>query len=368
MTDDLLTYRIALASIRGMSVDLAQKLFDVIPDEREFFELDEHTLKQITGGRSKVYDKFYRSQQLERARNEVEFVNKKNIRVTYFTDANYPARLLEAPDAPILLYSSGDCDLNAAHIISVVGTRHATPYGINFTQRLIADLAAALPGLVVVSGLAYGIDIAAHRACLHNQVPTVAVMARGLNHIYPAQHRNDAVAIVRQGGAIVTDYTSLDEIHRGNFLARNRIIAALSDCTVVVESATSGGALVTASLAASYNRDVFALPGRISDEFSSGCNRLIKSNRAALITGAEELIEAMQWESMASVPQQREMFPQLNTEEQQVVDALRQHPDSHINDIASALGQPVYRIMSTLIDLECRNIVLSLPGSRFSLA
>ncbi|HAP50891.1 MAG: DNA-processing protein DprA [Muribaculaceae bacterium] len=368
MSLDALTYRIALASVRGMNVDLAQKLFDVIADERTFFEMTEKELRDITGSRSKVYEDSYRHEQLAKARDEAEFVKQKNIRVLYFTQPDYPTRLLEAPDAPILLYISGEADLNATHIVSVVGTRHATPYGQRFTEQLIADLAEAIPGIMVVSGLAYGIDIAAHRACLRHHVPTVAVMAQGLNHIYPAQHRADAVAIVKQGGAIVTDYTSADRLHRGNFLARNRIIAALADCTVVAESAAAGGALVTASLAASYNRDVFALPGRTSDEFSTGCNRLIKSNRAALITSAADLLDAMQWEARSSQPKQMELFADFTELEQSVVNTLRDNPDIHTNELAARLALPVYRVMSTLMDLESRNVVISLPGSRFALA
>ncbi len=249
MSNDELRYRIAFASIRGMGVDLARQLLDVAGSEEAFFTMSEKELRQLTKGRSKVYTNFYRQQQLERADRELAFIAENKITTTYFKDASYPRRLLEASDAPCMVYSRGECDLNSAHIVSVVGTRHATQYGVSFCDSFVRDLAAALPDTVVVSGLAYGIDIAAHRACLKHGLSTVAVMARGLNGIYPALHRNDAVAIVRKGGMVLTDYLSSDELHRGNFLARNRIIAALSDCTVIVESADHGGSLVTASLA-----------------------------------------------------------------------------------------------------------------------
>ena len=367
MNNDELRYRIAFASIRGMGVDLARQLLEVAGSEEAFFAMSEKDLRQLTRGHSKVYTNFYRQQQLERADRELDFIAQNKIATSYFTDPGYPRRLLEASDAPCMLYSRGDCDLNSAHIVSMVGTRHATHYGVSFCDSLVRDLAAALPDAVVVSGLAYGIDIAAHRACLRHGLSTVAVMARGLNAIYPALHRNDAVAIVRHGGLVVTDYLSTDEVHRGNFLARNRIIAALSDCTVIVESADHGGSLVTASLAQSYNRDVMAVPGRVNDEFSRGCNRIIRTSQAMSISSAADLIAAMNWDQgrKEQHAQQLEVFPELNDEEQAVVDVLKQKGDVHINDLANALQLPIYRLMSTLVELDCRGIILTLPGCRY---
>lgn len=367
MSNDELRYRIAFASIRGMGVDLARQLLDVAGSEEAFFTMSEKELRQLTKGRSKVYTNFYRQQQLERADRELAFIAENKITTTYFKDASYPRRLLEANDAPCMVYSRGECDLNSAHIVSVVGTRHATQYGVSFCDSFVRDLAAALPDTVVVSGLAYGIDIAAHRACLKHGLSTVAVMARGLNGIYPALHRNDAVAIVRKGGMVLTDYLSSDELHRGNFLARNRIIAALSDCTIIVESADHGGSLVTASLAQSYNRDVMAVPGRTSDEFSRGCNRIIRTNQAMSISCADDLIEAMSWdiERKSQRAQQMEVFPELNEEEKAVVEVLKQQGDVHINTLATALQLPIYRLMSTLVELDCRGVILTLPGCRY---
>ena len=303
---------------------------------------------------------------LEKAKRELEFISKKNISVSYFTDDTYPHRLLEANDAPILLYSSGKCNLNALHVISIVGTRHATPVGIKTCDEIVSKLSKRLDNLVIVSGLAYGIDIAAHRAALKHNVPTVAVLAQGLNKIYPATHRNDAISIIKQGGAIVTDYQSQDDIHKGNFLARNRIIAALADCTVIVESAATGGALVTASLAQSYNRDVFAVPGRTGDEYSRGCNKLIRDNRAMLITSADDIIEAMSWETKETQPIQQELFPTLTGDEKKRVDALKANGDKHINELASLLQIPVYKLMGALVELDCSGLVVTLPGCRYS--
>ena len=363
-------YRMAFAGIRGMGVELAQRLLDVIPSERDFFALSDRELKSITGSRSKVWERVSRDEMLRKAEKELLFVEQKHVKVMYFTDSDFPQRLLNASDAPILLYTIGDCNLNAKHVISIVGTRRSTHYGASFCDSLVKDLSQLLDGeLVIVSGLAYGTDINAHRAAIKYEIPNVGVQACGLNKIYPAEHRDDAAHIVKLGGAVVSDYTSQDPIHRGNFLARNRIIAALSDCTVVVESANKGGALVTANIAASYSRDVFAVPGRVTDEYSKGCNRLIMNNQAAAITCAEDLIKAMRWESrvMPTQAQELELFPQLTTEEQKVVDLLRKQGDLHINELASLMALPIYRLMATLIELDTKGVVATLPGCRYTL-
>ena len=370
MSEDRYTpmvYRIAFASLQGMGVDLARKLLDVVGSERQFFDMSEKALRELTRGRSKIYRDDYRAGCLERAVREESFVSEHGIAATYFTDASYPHRLLEAPDAPAMIYTLGKCDLESAHVISVVGTRHATQYGVRFCESLIGDLAQRVQDLVVVSGLAYGIDIAAHRAALKHGVPTVAVLPRGLNRIYPAMHRNDAVAIAKQGGMLLTDYTSQDEVQKSNFLARNRIVAALSDCTVVVESAGAGGALVTASLAMSYSRDVMAVPGRCGDEFSAGCNKLIATNKAALITGADDLMAAMRWENAGLAPQQLDLCPELTREEQAVVDVIRDRGEIHLNALADVLHQPVYKLMSVLVELDCKKVISTLPGCRYTL-
>ncbi len=361
-----LGFRIAFANLQGMGVDLARKLLDVVGSEEQFFAMNEKQLRDLTRGRSKIYGDAYRRECLERAEKEEAFVREHGIKAVYFMDESYPRRLLEAPDAPAMIYTLGACDLESRHVISVVGTRHATQYGIRFCDTLIGDMAARIPDLVVVSGLAYGIDIAAHRAALKHGVPTVAVLPRGLNRIYPASHRNDAIMIVNSGGMLLTDYTTQDEVHKANFLARNRIVAALSDCTLIVESAGSGGALVTASLAMSYNRDVMAVPGRCGDEFSTGCNKLIATNKAALITGADDLLAAMRWE-VAAAPQQLDIFPELTKEQQTVVDVIRDHGEIHLNTLADALGLPVYKLMSVLVELDCKNVIATLPGCRYTM-
>ena len=363
-------YRMAFAGIRGMGVELAQRLLDVVDSEKEFFAMSDSDLKSITRSSSKVWERAHRDEMLRKAERELEFVESKNIKVSYFTDADFPQRLLNASDAPVLLYTIGSCDLNAKHVISIVGTRRSTHYGAAFCDKLVEGLSLLLDNdLVIVSGLAFGSDINAHRAALKYGIPTVGVQACGLNKIYPANHRNDAAHMVQQGGAVVSDYTSQDVIHAGNFLARNRIIAALSDCTVVVESADKGGSLVTANIAASYSRDVFTVPGRVNDEFSKGCNRLIMNNQAAAITCAEDLLKAMRWESKL-VPEKAkelELFPQLTKEEQTVVDTLRKQGDLHINDLAGLMALPIYRLMAILVELDTKGVIATLPGCRYSL-
>lgn len=371
MNRDELTYRLAFGAVRGMGVDLANKMLEVIPSEKDFFVASTSDLVAAVGRKSRILDCDYRKKLLDKAAKEVDFVENNNIKVTYFKDDDYPARFTQtAPDAPILIYSFGKCNLNSKHVVSVVGTRHATVYGQKFCDKLIGELKDKIQDLVVVSGLAYGIDISAHRAALRHNVPTVAILANGLNRIYPTAHRSDAGDIVKQGGAIVTDYMSQDVIHKGNFVARNRIIAALADATIVVESAASGGALVTANLALSYNRDVFAVPGRTSDEFSSGCNRLIKSNQANLLTCADDIIDILRWDTIENnAPKhQPDLFPELTDVEKQVVEFIKMNGDVHTNTVAESLNMPVYKAMSTLMTLEYKGVINSLPGSRFAIA
>ena len=366
-----LKYKIAFASVRGMGYDLAQKILDIIPSEQEFFLMDESELKAHLQIKSKIINSDYRHQLLQMAEKEIDFISRNNIGYVYFTDDNYPIRLTNAPDAPILMYYKGDIScLNANKVISIVGTRHATIYGQHFCDTLISDIADRLVDTVIVSGLAYGIDISAHRAAMKNDIPTVAVLAHGLNMIYPSQHRNDAISIINQDGLLLTDYTSQSVISRANFLARNRIVAGLSDCTVVVESAEKGGAMTTAGIAVSYNRDVLAVPGKVSDIYSAGCNHLIRDNRASLITNCEDLAKAMRWDMFGSEtqPKQKTLFPEISPEEQPIIDYLRSHSYAHVNTICTTLKIPMPQLLNLLIDLEFKGVILSAPGNKYSMA
>ncbi len=364
-----LEYKIAFASLRGMGYDLAQKILNIIPTEKDFFEISEKELQNLLQTKVKITEMSYRKNQLEKAKKEVDFITKNNINITYFTENSYPTRLRHAQDSPIILFSKGNCNLNSTKIISIVGTRHATAYGKFFCENIIEELKILTDNFIIVSGLAYGIDIYAHRAALKNDIPTVAVLAHGLNTIYPSTHRHDAIEMIHNGGMLVTDYQSSDNIHPGNFVARNRIIAGLADCTIVVESAEKGGSLITAGIASSYNRDVFALPGRANDTYSKGCNKLIRNNVASLITSAEDLISAMRWERKTSNvdAKQMKMFIDILPEELPIVNYLQENNETHINTLCNALNIPMSQLMSMLIELEFKGIVISLPGTKYGL-
>ncbi|MCX4260398.1 MAG: DNA-processing protein DprA [Muribaculaceae bacterium] len=362
-----LVYRMAFASVRGMNRALADDLIARLGSEREFFEASETRLRYITSSRSRIYTADYRAARLRDAEAEERFVASHGIKAIYYTDAEYPERLADCDDAPLMLYAVGNTDLNSSRLVAVVGTRHATPYGIDFTNRLVEELAECTDGVVIVSGLAYGIDVAAHRAAVRCGLPTVGVLAHGLNTIYPADHRATAADMVRKGGMLLTEYITSEPVHKGNFVARNRIVAGMADCLVVVESADKGGALITANLAAAYCRDVFAVPGRVTDRYSAGCNRLISANAATLVRSGADLCDAMGWP--LKVAEVAETSPELpivmNSQEELIVKFLDANEDAGISQIVAGTGLAVGPLMSTLIDLEFRGLVLSLPGSRY---
>ncbi|MDE6222667.1 MAG: DNA-processing protein DprA [Muribaculaceae bacterium] len=362
-----LRYQIAFASIRGMNLTLGRELLRMVGSEREFFALSEMRLRYLTQSKARIYSDEYRQRVLEEAAAEELFIEANRITPVYFTDPAYPRRLLECEDAPLLLYTCGGLDLNERRMVGIVGTRHATPYGLEFTRTLVNELAEKVGNVAIVSGLAYGVDIAAHRAALAAGLPTVGVMATGMQSIYPSDHRADAQRMASEGGLIVTEYGHLTPVHKGNFVARNRIIAGLCDCVVVVESAEKGGALITANLAMGYNRDVYALPGRVGDIYSAGCNRLIAGSTAMLIRNAEDLCHAQHWPMRTSHQEGDEpQLPiELNSDESQIVDFLGENPNATLAQLTAATGFRVSKLMSLLIDMEFRGLVLALPGGRY---
>lgn len=307
---------------------------------------------------------------LQKAEKEAEFVEKHGIKCLTIADRAYPSRLKSCIDAPLVLFTKGSADLNTRHVVSVVGTRHCTEYGKDMCRRFTGELASVAPGTLVVSGLAYGIDVHAHRGALEAGLPTVAVLAHGLDRLYPAAHRNTAKDMLAHGG-LVTEFISGTVPDKLNFVRRNRIIAGLADATVVVESAAKGGGLITASIAQSYGRDVCAFPGRATDEFSEGCNKLIRTGRAQLVTSAAELAEALCWdkaaENKAHAAQEKELFPVLTADEQLVADNLSGSDGMQLNMLAAKTGIHVGKLMSLLFGLEMRGIVKSMSGSRYRL-
>lgn len=304
---------------------------------------------------------------MERAKAELQFITDKGIKLICLGDEQYPYRLAECSDAPPVIYSLGNTDLNARYIVSIVGTRRATEYGKDLCNSFVADIARLLPDTLIVSGLAYGIDVCAHRAALKEGLPTLGVLAHGLDRIYPASHRSVAKEMLANGG-VLTEYMSGTEPFKGNFLQRNRIVAGLADATVVVESPSHGGSLVTASIAQSYARDCFAFPGRVNDQYSIGCNELIARNGAALIASAHDFIEAMNWGDAIkkSVPREQELFPQLSPLEQHIIDILRESGDGlQVNQLVIVLDIPVSRIMPALFELEMKNLVRAVAGGYY---
>lgn len=363
--DEQLRYRIALAGVKGMNRLLAETLVELTGDVSAFFTLSQRELTELTGWKSTLFSEVERGKALLSATNEISFIRKNNITPLFFTDADYPQRLLECDDAPLMLYYKGNTSLQVPRVVSIVGTRHATPYGKNFVDTLVRDLADACPDTLIVSGLAYGVDVAAHRAALCYGLPTVGVLAHGLNTIYPAQHRNTAVEMLGNGG-LLTEYTSSQATHRGFFLARNRIVAGLADAVVVVESGIKGGSLFTATIAGDYHRDVFALPGRVGDISSMGCNNLIRQNKAALLTCADDLIEAMGWGNRREQPSQTTLTVErevdLTAEEQRIMQYLSLNGEGQINRMAVELDTPIATLSATLVELEFKGCVVAFPG------
>ena len=351
----------------GIGGILARNLVAYMGGVEEIFSASLQSLKKIPGIGEFNARKIKNSDVLDKAEKEMEFIGKNNIRVSFYTDPDFPRRLRTCVDAPVILYSKGNVKYDTQRVISIVGTRNATEYGKNVVDELIKSFAARGYEILVVSGLAYGIDIHAHRSALKYNIPTIGVIAHGLDKLYPALHKETANKMQEQGG-IVSDFHSKTKIDPQNFIKRNRIIAGLSDATVVVESAEKGGALITADIASSYNRDVFAFPGRAGDTYSKGCNQLIRNSGGNLIESIEDLEYFMGWE----VKDQKEaiqpsLFVELNPEEQRVVTMLREKGELFIDQISAEIQLPVSRVSTLLINLEFKNVLTALPGMMYKL-
>ena len=356
ITPDRLPYIIALTHLYEGRPRLAREVLQRYPNPQEAW--DRITLAG-------------KSQSWERAMQEVEFVQKHQIATYYLHDADYPRLLAECADAPVLLYAKGNINLSDGHFVSVVGTRQPTERGKALTRDLVLGLAERLPKLTIISGLAYGIDIAAHRAAMEAGIPTIIIPAHGLDRIYPAYHRPDAVRALENGG-ILTEYMSGNTPERHHFVARNRIIAGLAECTVVVESRARGGSLITASMAFDYDRPVFAVPGRVSDDSSSGCNALIRDQRASLLQTPDDLIDAMLWATDRR-PVQTTLpgldsadDSDLTADERTLLNMLREAEDGLlVNDLAEETDITYPEIITHLMTLEMKRRVRSFPGGKF---
>lgn len=362
-------HRIALSMLRCLSPQNARLLLEELSAPEAIFDLN--ALKEIPGLNARLYEEVASGAALRQAERELDFIAKSDVSVHWFEDEDYPARLRTCPDAPLLLYSMGEAPLNPAKMLAVVGTRKMTAYGRMFCEQFIQDLAGAYPELTVVSGLAYGVDICAHRTALDFNLNTLAVLAHGLDRIYPPAHRLTAKKIVQQG-ALLTEMPSSTQPLGWRFVQRNRIVAGLSDACVVVESAEKGGSLITAYMARDYDREVFALPGRAIDTYSRGCNKLIKNQVAVLLEKAEDLIREMNWDQQLKLQnRQQALFPLLDAGLQEVLnlfDEGREYDTSELLDrLLAKRDSDMAYLLSALLQLELFCLVRVLPGHKYRL-
>jgi DNA processing protein len=361
-------HQIALTFTRHVGDQLTKTLVSYCGSAEAVFTTPSKKLAQIPGIGAKVIEQLKLADALRRAEQELKFIEKNDVQVLFYTDAAYPKRLKSCPDSPALLYYKGNTNLNNARIISIVGTRNATEYGKQLCHDLIEDLKAY--DVLVVSGLAYGIDICAHKESLRQNIPTVGVFAHGLDRIYPAQNRPTADKMLQHGGWL-TDFPSGTVPDRENFPKRNRIVAGIADATIVVEASIKGGALITAEIANSYNRDVFAFPGRITDEYSTGCNFLIRNNKAALLTSGADLAYILGWEKLdgASPKKPQLSLPiDLSTGERLIFETIQQNSGQlGIDDLAIKTNLPLSQLAMNLLNMEMQGFVRSLPGKTYSI-
>ncbi len=358
-------YNIGLSFINGIGSINAKKLLAYLGSAEAVFKEKKQNLQKIPGIGNILANEISQTEALKKADNEIEFMHKHKIKSYFITDPAYPRRLKQCEDSPIVLYFKGTCELDQNKVISIVGTRRATPYGLDNCKNLVSDLTSNGHKVLIVSGLAFGIDVSAHKNALKMGQETLGVLGHGLNMIYPSVHREIAKEIVNHGG-LLTEMPSSATLEPAHFVKRNRIIAGLSDASIVIESGKKGGSLITAELANSYNRDVFAFPGRINDKYSEGCNKLIKTNQAALIESAADLEYLLGWKtSNKNQAVQSQLFVELNTEEEQILDILRKNGKTPIDIIASISQFPVSKVSSILLKLEFSGIVLSYPGKMY---
>lgn len=364
MNDNDLIYKVALTMIAGVGGVTARKLVAHFGSPKAVFDASPEKLRAVLN--ESTYKNFSSTTILHQAEKELKYMQDNDITALFYTDKDYPQRLNRCEDAPVALFVKGKTNLNNSKIISIVGTRKASNYGISLCREFVSQLAKKGYKPIIVSGLAYGIDVCAHAAALEAGFETVAVMGTGLNKIYPAAHDHIATQIAKQG-ALITEYVSDQTIVPGNFLSRNRIIAGLADVTIIVESRLKGGALVTADIANSYNRDVMAIPGRTGDELSKGCNWLIKTNRAAMLESIDDLEYQMNWTTKPQAVQKQIEFIQLSPQEQNIAAFLRDRESADINAIAMHLGISISELSIFLLNMEFSGLITVLPGNSYAI-
>ena len=369
MTDHALRYKIGLSLINGIGPLTAKKIIAYVGGVEALFHEKKKNLMRIDGIGEYLASNIVNQNVLERADQEIEFITKNNITSYFYLDKEYPFRLKQCADAPLMLFSKGNSLTEKRKIISIVGTRNATEYGKSVCTNIIDEINKKGHDVSIVSGLAYGIDIVAHRTALKNNLSTIAVLGHSLDRIYPWSHKNTSEEILNDG-TLVSEFLSGTVPDRQNFVKRNRIIAGLSDATIVVESGVKGGSLITADIANSYDRDVFAFPGRVNDSYSSGCNYLIKTNRASLIESVGDLEYLLGWESEEKKKpgvEQQKLFSDLSDDEQMIVDLIREYGELHIDLISMKSKITQGQVSAILLTLEFAGFIKTLPGKVYKL-
>ena len=373
MNEQQLLYNIALTRIGHFSLASALHLYRTLGSGEEIFLHRNEAQDILPDCSPRLIDNLKDwSEPLKRAEVELEFCRNNNIRVLCLGDDNYPKRLEDCADAPLVMYYKGNANLNQSRVINIIGTRHCTTYGADFIRRFIHDLKALCPEVLVVSGLAYGVDINAHQQALAVGYETVGVVAHGLDYLYPAAHKDVAREMVNHGG-LLTEFMTCTNADKGNFVRRNRIVAGMSDACILIESAAHGGGMITAGIAFDYGREVFALPGRVGDHFSEGCNNAIRENKAMLLTSVEDFVKAMGWEDDALRIEaqkkgiERQLFPDLSPEQQRIVDVLTKSNDLQLNQLSAKTGIPIGDITSILFQMEMMGVVKPMAGGNYHL-
>lgn len=364
MNDTELVHLLALLKVDGVGDIVAKKLLNHFSTAENIFKAKANQLESIDGIGRVLIKNLKDKSVFNLAQAELKFIKENNINCLFYQDEKYPDRLKHCIDGPILLFTSGTIDFNNRKVISIVGTREITSYGTEFCKKFIEDLAPLNP--IIVSGFAYGVDIVAHKMAMDLGLQTIGVVAHGLNQVYPKVHKK-YVAKMEQNGGFMTEFWSNSNPEKENFVKRNRIVAGISEATIVIESAEKGGSLITANLANDYNRDVFAVPGRTSDKFSQGCNNLIKTQKAHLLTSAADLIYILNWELKQDETKviQKQLFVSLENDEQKIYDYLQKNGKQLLDAIALDCDFPVFRISSILLNMELKGVVRPLPGKLF---
>ena len=371
--DQEIFYTMALTRLTNFNYQQALELYKTVGSAQLLFEHRNEIGDIIKDASPRLMEALKDwNEPMRRTEAEIRFMEEHRIRALTLTSDDYPQRLTECPDAPIIIYYTGNADLNQTRIISIVGTRRMTTYGEDLIRRFIRDLRQYCPEVLIVSGLAYGVDICAHKQALENGYPTVGVLAHGLDQIYPYRHREVAAKMINRGG-LLTEFMTQTNADKPNFVRRNRIVAGMADATILIESGAKGGGLITADIAQSYARAVFAFPGNVGQPYSEGCNNLIRDNGAGLISNAEDFVKAMGWLDETRLQQaiadgiERNLFPDLSPEEQQIVSLLQQTNGLQLNIITVKTGIPIGRLTALLFQLEMKGVVKPLAGGIYHL-